>query len=359
MSPLTDRIGRQWRERVDRIREYEVVGDGNIFGTSLHDSYLFRSEYERARRLKARFMEEYRGASLDDIFDGSEHANGGGTCYVLETREPIGAAGRDCERARTAILSDLTLIRGIGERTQQRLKRRGYRTIADLARHPRYHREAQRLLRQIEGGETAALLEWIGRRHAKSHPLLLEASRFHDAGDFVFLDIETLGLFSRPIVLLGVARIAGAAITVSQYLLRDVREEEAALTATLAHLQRENTALVTFNGKTFDLPYFRERLAYYGIAARLAMPHFDALHFARRRWRDAIRSCRLTTLEREVFGITRVDDVPSQMVPEFYEAYLRTGNPGPLIPVVGHNRQDVVSLARLFLLLREDMNGGT
>ncbi len=42
------------------------------------------------------------------------------------------------------------------------------------------------------------------------------------------------------------------------------------------------------------------------------------------------------------------------MVPEFYEAYLRTGNPGPLVPIVEHNRQDVVSLARLFALLSED-----
>ena len=41
------------------------------------------------------------------------------------------------------------------------------------------------------------------------------------------------------------------------------------------------------------------------------------------------------------------------MVPEFYETYLHTGNPGPLVPIVEHNRKDVTSLAKLlFLFLR-------
>ncbi|KUG20682.1 hypothetical protein ASZ90_009572 [hydrocarbon metagenome] len=60
------------------------------------------------------------------------------------------------------------------------------------------------------------------------------------------------------------------------------------------------------------------------------------------------------TLERGLFGIERSGDVPSQMVPEFYEAYLRSGNPGPLVPVVEHNRQDVITLARLFARLMEE-----
>ena len=81
------------------------------------------------------------------------------------------------------------------------------------------------------------------------------------------------------------------------------------------------------------------------------IPHFDVLHFSRRRWKDQFPSLRLSALEREVFGISRDDDVPGQMVPEFYERYLKTGNCGPLVPVIEHNRQDVVSLALLFFHL--------
>jgi len=111
---------------------------------------------------------------------------------------------------------------------------------------------------------------------------------------------------------------------------------------------------VTFNGRTFDIPYIRERLAYYGIRANLERPHFDVLHFSRRAWRDCVPDCKLTTLERCFFGIQREDDVPSAMVPEFYESYMRTGNPGPLVPIVEHNRRDLLTLASLFSKLHEE-----
>jgi uncharacterized protein YprB with RNaseH-like and TPR domain len=87
------------------------------------------------------------------------------------------------------------------------------------------------------------------------------------------------------------------------------------------------------------------------------IPHFDVLHFSRRRWKDHFRSLRLTALETEILGIRRNNDIPGQMVPEFYETFLRTGNCGPLIPIIEHNRQDVVSLALLFFHLLGESYG--
>ncbi|MCC7565129.1 MAG: ribonuclease H-like domain-containing protein [Methanomicrobiaceae archaeon] len=349
-----DGIGRQWRDRLDQVREYGIVRDGSVFRTGLCTSFVFRSEFERARALERELVEAYRGVSLEDALCGSELDTGEGTCYLIESHDALEMRGQDREAVKTAILADLTLIYGIGQQTQERLKRRGYRTIADLTRHPRYRKEAERLLAQIESGDTAGLMRWIGRWHPASHPLVFLTCRFHAVEDFVFLDIETLGLFSRPIILFGVARISGRRIGVQQYLIRDIPEEQAALAATLAHLEGVDAALVTFNGRAFDLPYVRERLAYYGMPSRLALPHFDVLHFSRRVWKERFSDCRLVTLERGLFGIERSGDVPSQMVPEFYEAYLRSGNPGPLVPVVEHNRQDVITLARLFARLMEE-----
>jgi uncharacterized protein YprB with RNaseH-like and TPR domain len=127
--------------------------------------------------------------------------------------------------------------------------------------------------------------------------------------------------------------------------------------AMVEHLSRDNPALVTFNGKSFDLPYITDRLAYYGMASPGRIPHFDALHFSRRRWKATMPSLRLTALEREILGIRREDDIPGQMVPEFYAEYIRTGNIGPLVPIVEHNRQDVHSLALLFFHLLEESYG--
>ncbi len=276
----------------------EVREDGDLTGTSVSDAYLFHSDYDHARRLKHRLLETYRNVPLDTIFCGREERNDAGACYAVESSAALVMKGADRELATAAILSDLTLVRGIGERTAVRLRQRGYRTIADLTRHPRYGSDADHLLRQVSSGTTADLMQSIGRRHQVSHPLVLATSRFHDPEEFVFLDIETMGLFSRPIILFGLADISGSAITVSQYLLRGIDEEEAALCATLEHLSREDACLVTFNGKAFDLPYVRDRLAYYGIAADFGMPHFDALHFSRRCWKKKLASCRLTALEK-------------------------------------------------------------
>jgi uncharacterized protein YprB with RNaseH-like and TPR domain len=151
--------------------------------------------------------------------------------------------------------------------------------------------------------------------------------------------------------------IENRSLSVHQYLLRDIAEEQAALMATISHLSADRPSLVTFNGKSFDIPYLSDRLAYYGMESLANIPHFDVLHFSRRRWKDQFPSQRLTALEREVLGICRDDDIPGQMVPEFYAAYLKTGNCGPLVPIIEHNRQDVVSLALLFFHLLEETYG--
>lgn len=183
-------------------------------------------------------------------------------------------------------------------------------------------------------------------------PMSMRTAALFGREQFLFLDLETLGIYQRPIILIGLAGAEGGSLVIRQYLLRSVEEELPALMAALRHMGR-GKVFVTYNGRTFDIPYLRERCAYYGEHACLGHPHFDLLHPARRRWRDRFPDCRLMTLEKELFGVVREHDVPSALVPEFYETFLLTGNPGPLVPVVMHNRQDLISLARLFCLFRE------
>jgi hypothetical protein len=217
--------------------------------------------------------------------------------------------------------------------------------------HPKFRSSAQNVLTCLYGGNSAEIMDLIGCRHAKSHPGVLGTAGLHEPEDYVFLDIETLGLFSRPVILFGVGTINNGKIIVHQYLLRDIEEEQAALKATLGHVSGNRPVLVTFNGKSFDVPYLSDRLAYYGMGTLERIPHFDVLHFSRRKWKDQLPSLRLTALETEILGVCREGDIPGQMVPEFYETYLRTGNCGPLVPITRHNKQDVISLALLFFHL--------
>jgi uncharacterized protein YprB with RNaseH-like and TPR domain len=351
------RIGTLWQQRMETLREYEVIRDGNVFNTSFSDSYVFSSEHEHAEHYLKQLIEQYDGVSFNTVFSGEEHTNKGGVCFSLKSRHAIMDTSLDIDRFRTEILGDLTLVRGIGKTTQARLKARGYQTLSDLGMHPRFRAHAHQVLQHLSRGNQADIMDLIGSRHAKSHPLVLGTAGFHEPEDFVFLDIETLGLFSRPIILFGVGRVDCGDLVVHQYLLRDIGEEQAALIATCEHLSGDHAALVTFNGKSFDLPYIRDRLAYYGMGNGTCIPHFDVLHFSRRRWRDHFPSMRLCVLEQEVCGIHREEDIPGQMVPEFYETYLHTNNCGPLVPIIEHNKQDVVSLSRLFFHLLEESYG--
>jgi uncharacterized protein YprB with RNaseH-like and TPR domain len=350
-------VGTRWRESVERIRDYAVIRDGNVFRTSFTDSYLYASEYAQALDLRTRLITEHEGISVTDVFDGQEVETGGGTCYEISSRCAVTPCNRDPGAAYVRLTADLTLIPGIGAVTAQRLAQRGYRTIPDLSHHPRYRKAAHEFLDLCEQENVAALLGWLVRRGRRARGEVLDTAEFIDPGNLLFLDIETLGLFSRPIILFGTGRICGGDLEVRQYLLRDIGEEPAALAAVLDRA-REGTAYVTYNGKCFDVPYLQERAAYYGVPVTGGLPHYDLLHFARRELRAGLPDCRLTTLERYIFRFLRTDDVPSQLVPEFYAMYLATGNPGPLVPVVSHNRQDVVSLARLFQHLRKVLHAG-
>jgi uncharacterized protein YprB with RNaseH-like and TPR domain len=351
------RIGSLWRQRVDTLQEYQIIRDGNAFAAGFSNSYVCSSEYDRARLYLKELVTRYNGCPLDAVFSGRELVNDMGSCYLLESSESLESPGFNRDRFLSRICGDLTLVHGIGRSTEKRLKLRGFQTLYDLIEHPAYRLYAKRAAECIGNGKPVDIMDMIGKRLSKSHPYVLGTAGFHEPGDYVFLDIETLGLFSRPIILFGVGILEKERLVIRQYLLRDISEEPAALAATMEHFSSEHPATVTFNGKAFDAPYIADRLAYYGINAVTGIPHFDVLHFSRRKWKDTLPSLRLCALEKEILGISRDDDVPGQMVPEFYETYLRSGNCGPLVPIIEHNRQDVASLARLFFRLLGDVCG--
>ena len=351
------RIGALWQQRMETMREYEVVRDGNVFGTSFSNNVVFSSDYEQAQNQLYALVEKYRNVPFDAVFSGTEIFNECGVCFSLKSRKSLTLPLLDPDWFRSEILKDLTLVHGIGPRTQTRLRSKGFQKLPDLMQHPKFRSYTRDVLSCLYGGNSAEIMDLIGCRHAKSHHYVLGTAALHEPEDYVFLDIETLGLFSRPVILFGVGTIENGTLAVYQYLLRDIDEEQAALMATLGHVSGDRPALVTFNGKSFDLPYLSDRLAYYGMGSPEKIPHYDVLHFSRRRWKDQFPSLRLTALETEILGICREEDIPGQMVPEFYETYLKTGNCGPLVPIIEHNKQDVVSLAQLFFHLLGESYG--
>ena len=184
-----------------------------------------------------------------------------------------------------------------------------------------------------------------------------------DINKTIFLDTETTGLAGGAgtyIFLVGVGYFEGDQFYVRQYFMRDYNEERALLSA-LNDLLANFKAVVTYNGKTFDLPLMESRYIMSGMKMSLKDPyHFDLLYPARRLWKRRLESCSLSTVEREILKVSRDDDVPGHLIPEIYFRYLRTKDARAIKQVFEHNLQDILSLvalvSRMCFLVEDPLN---
>jgi uncharacterized protein YprB with RNaseH-like and TPR domain len=181
-----------------------------------------------------------------------------------------------------------------------------------------------------------------------------------------FLDVETTGLAGgagTAAFLIGFARIEDGGLRVRQFLLPGFEHERALLKAIGDWLAAEAGSLgtpealtlVTFNGRSFDVPLIETRYLFHRLAFPFeGVPHLDMLHPARRLWKQRPtiagpalddESCRLSVLERHLAGYHRIGDVPGFEIPSRYFRFVRAGDVPPLEAVLEHNRIDLLSLA--------------
>lgn len=174
--------------------------------------------------------------------------------------------------------------------------------------------------------------------------------------NLLFLDTETTGLAGGTgtvAFLIGLGWFEGTRFTLRQLFLRDYAEERAAL-AHLTELAAPRKALVTFNGKAFDLNLLAARFVMNRLPNPLeGLPHLDLLHPSRRLVGRRLENCRLGTLEAALLGLLREDDLPGSEIPERYFRWLRTRDGRLLGDIFRHNRLDIISLAALAVHLTE------
>ena len=252
---------------------------------------------------------------------------------------------------------NLKLLPKIGIKTEQNLKNAGYDTIESLTAHDRYGSYADRFMASIDEMSFSDVLRLLNKNKygKKCRDNLIKCASIPDVENFKFMDIETKGLSNVPIILIGVAEIKNDKIIASQYFLRDYIEEPNIIESYMNHLD-EDSIHVTFNGKTFDVPFIKNRCIYNRMDHNLDLPHLDLMYFAKNLWKDMLPNCQLQTIEEEIFNITRIDDVPGQYIPGYYDTYLSTNNIGPVVPIIEHNCQDIISLASFLEKMYEDVN---
>jgi len=184
-----------------------------------------------------------------------------------------------------------------------------------------------------------------------------------DPGRLAFIDTETTGLAQDTATytfLIGVGMYEGvrpgddrqpadAAFVVRQFFMRTPVEEPAQLYL-VEDLLDAASGLVTFNGRGFDLPLLQNRFTLARRPCRwLGLPHLDLLPAARRIWRGATESCRLSSLEQHVLNVQRSEeDVPGYLIPDIYRQYYLTAVVNDLlVRVFYHNLMDIVSMPLL------------
>jgi uncharacterized protein YprB with RNaseH-like and TPR domain len=204
-------------------------------------------------------------------------------------------------------------------------------------------------------------------------------------GNLLFVDLETTGLAGGAgtyAFLVGCAWFSGGRFRTRQFFLSSFSAERALLEA-VGEVAGSAATVVTYNGKTFDLPLMETRYALNRMQTPFAsIPHVDMLHPARRLWRGpddlrggdesarthsamgspgATTGCRLSTLEQSLLGHEREGDVPGFEIPARYFRYVHGNDARLLGPVFEHNRLDLLSLAlltaRAALLLDEGATG--
>jgi hypothetical protein len=260
------------------------------------------------------------------------------------------------------------------------LKERLERLIAKTASRPRrerveppLRREAVPLERAIDGRE---VVNERGSFYAaeRTYPLhhrhgRIELERLRDVprGAFsilargsdeleidleraLFIDTETTGLAGGSgtyAFLIGLGYVEDDAFVVRQLFMRDYREE-AAMLRELSDLSSRFDLLVSYNGKSFDVPLLETRyvLCRQSVSFEEKL-HFDLLHPARSLWKARYESCRLSELEARLLGIERENDPPGFLIPDIYFRYVRTGDASSVPYVFEHNRHDILSLAAL------------
>ena len=185
--------------------------------------------------------------------------------------------------------------------------------------------------------EIGASVGWVAAEHAGA------------AAGMVWLDTETTGLAGGTgtyAFLVGLAYLDGETLVTEQFLLRRLRSEAHLLGAVSERLAGR-PHLVTFNGRRFDWPILESRFIL--ARQRPAAPdvHTDLITPARRLWHRVLGTYRLSTLEAEVIGAPRHNDVPGWLIPTIYVEYLRSGDRAALDPVIAHNRADLLAMIAL------------
>ena len=316
------------------------------------ETYLkhYKNSNSYFNQYKIELLERYKDKSFTDFKGVHTIDNDYGQALEIVNSKKINFNLKDNEVERD-LINDLKLVSGIGNKKEIALKDKGYDNLYKLQNHPKYSKKAGSLIDTINNQDFPDYFRLM--KKSKEHNTMMCAGKV-DVEHLRFMDIETLGLKNVPIILIGIAYIENNKLISKQYLQRHGHEESSIIEAYISNLE-DDSVDVTYNGARFDIPFVKNRADYFGIKYDKHL-HYDLLYFARKLYRERLENCRLQTVESYICGFERFNDVPGQFIPEYYKTYVDSQNIGPLVPIIRHNRLDIISLVDIFMRIYNDIN---
>ena len=255
-------------------------------------------------------------------------------------------------RARRKLLTNLKAVYCIGSVTEAQLMSRGIKTLRDLRHTLRFSTSASRMLQWIKERNYEKLRE-------NEHVRDLDLGFCFKQEELLFLDIETLGLYDSAITMLGVGFFDDNDFSVHVLFARSLEEEIAMCHHLKDDLLPEFKALVSYNGKSFDIPCIANRMLYYfgenPFISEDDTPyedvntlyhHIDLLHECRRTFKEQYAQYTLTHMEEKLLKWTRENEIESRLMGTCYRKYQK--NPkryvGLMKEAIEHNYYDIYSL---------------
>jgi len=297
-------------------------------------------------------IDEYKGKSFNDLFQNCriiENAMGEFIEIIWEDEIP---SKFNLFQTKKNLLHNLKVINYIGEYVENKLNRRGIKTLQDLKYNLNFSSSAHRFLTLIEQKDYRTL-----KNNKRVNDL--DLSFCFKMKDFLFLDIETLGIIDSPIILVGIGFFSNNKLEIHLFFARELENEIAICEHLKTKILPYFKCFISYNGKTFDIPYLANRFLYFFDRNPMITDddqpyekcntkyhHIDLYHHCRRIYKGLYDNYTLTNMEEKLLNWRRENSLPSNLVGTFYRKYKE--NPdrfaGLMKEIIDHNYYDVYSM---------------
>jgi hypothetical protein len=307
-------------------------------------------------------VEQYSGTKLEELFKNQRViSNSMGQFLELFWEEDDFLSDLDLLVTKKKALSNLKTVYSIGENIENKLLRRGVKTLNDLKVYKRYRKSANELIRLIKAKDYVSLCR-------NKYIYDMDVSFCFKLKDLLFLDIETLGLYDSPVIIVGIGFFKNKKLHIREFFARDLEEEIAIFEHLRTKILPNFKTFITYNGRSFDIPYIANRFLYYFDEnpmisdddvpyekSNTRYHHIDLYHDCRRKYKGMFDKYTLTDMEEKLLKWKRDNELPSSLVGMCYKKYMDDPQRyiGLIKECIEHNYFDVYSMP---LILKQLLN---